>query len=221
MSDNTTPHLASEYNTKIGKTIPYYQEFHMQAIDLVKQKSKKETWLDLGCGTGTFERLIMNSFPEIKIIALDLSEKMIDEAKKNLKDSQIEYICQSSVNIDYENIFDVVTAIQVHHYLNKEEREKATRKVFRALKRDGIYISFENVIPENSEMKKFELERWKRYQMVNGKSEEEATSHINRCGVNYFPITVNEHIDLLKRTGFKCVYVFWKSYMQMGIMGIK
>ena len=117
MNDNTTPHLANEYNSKIKNTIPYYQEFHMQAID-------------------------------------------------------------------------VVTAIQVHHYLQEDERERATRNVFRALKQDGIFISFENVIPNDSEMVEFELERWKRYQVANGKSEEDATAHIRRCGINYFPITV-------------------------------
>ena len=46
-------------------------------------------------------------------------------------------------------------------------------------------------------------------------------AHNLRCGVNYFPLTVSEHIELLKQTGFEHVHVFWCSYMQMGIYGIK
>jgi tRNA (cmo5U34)-methyltransferase len=84
-----------------------------------------------------------------------------------------------------------------------------------------MYISFENVIPDSEEMKQFELERWKRYQIRAGKTEEEAENHIKRCGVQYFPITTRQHIHLLRETGFQNACVFWRSYMQMGIMAFK
>ena len=99
--------------------------------------------------------------------------------------------------------------------------EQAKENVYRALKKDGIYISFENVIPEENEIKQEELFRWGRYQQRHGKTAEEAREHNARCGVNYFPLTVVGHIDLLKKTGFRFVHVFWFSYMQMGIYAVK
>lgn len=46
--------------------------------------------------------------------------------------------------------------------MHEEERKKAAECVYNALKKGGIYISFENIIPEDEEIKKFELLRWGR-----------------------------------------------------------
>lgn len=43
------------YDEEIRDTIPYYDSFHLEAINLVKAiNSKPDIWLDTGCGTGTF-----------------------------------------------------------------------------------------------------------------------------------------------------------------------
>uniref|UniRef100_UPI0025D42B2A hypothetical protein n=1 Tax=Thomasclavelia sp. TaxID=3025757 RepID=UPI0025D42B2A len=44
---------ALEYDDKINKTVPYYQDFYIQTINLIKiYLNKPITWLDIGCGTG-------------------------------------------------------------------------------------------------------------------------------------------------------------------------
>ena len=92
----------------------------------------------------------------------------------------------------------------------------------------GIYIvNLQHCIPilfnktTDETIKKSELLRWGRYQQRQGKTAEEALAHNARCGVSYFPLTVDGHIELLKKTGFHAVHVFWISYMQMGIYAIK
>lgn len=221
-NDNTTPMQAKEYDKKINNTVPYYQEFYNQTLDIVEQFNfTKIDWLDLGCGTGTLPELAFQQFPDVQFVLADPSEQMLEQAKDKLKDKSIQYICAGSSAIQYEECFDVITAIQSHHYMHEEERRKATECVYRALKKDGIYISFENVIPENEDVKHFELLRWGKYQQRHGKTEEEAKAHNARCGVNYFPLTIEQHIQLLRETGFSKIHVFWYSYMQMGIYGIK
>ena len=123
--------------------------------------------------------------------------------------------------LSFSERFEVITAIQSHHYMSRDERKKATECVYRALKSNGIYICFENIVPEDNEVKEFELHRWGRYQQRQGKTEDEANAHIARCGKYYFPITMSEHIQLLKEKGFCKVNVFWLSHMQMGIYGSK
>lgn len=63
--------------------------------------------------------------------------------------------------------------------------------------------------------------RWARYQQRHGKTKEDAAAHNARCSVNYFSLTVSQHIQLLKDVWFSQIYVFWLSYMQMGIYGMK
>ena len=57
--------------------------------------------------------------------------------------------------------------------------------------------------------------------MEHGKSDQEAEKHIKRRGKEVFPITVNEHIKLLKDTGFKSAEILWMSYLQAGFWAIK
>lgn len=222
INDNSTPMAAMKYDREINNTIPYYPEFYSQTLDVIEQYHFSEIdWLDLGCGTGSLEELAFHKFSNIHFVLVDPSEKMLGQAKEKLKKYSIQYVCSRSDSIDFENYFNVVTAIQSHHYMQKEERAKATECVYRALKDAGIYISFENVIPEDEEIKATELLRWGRYQQRHGKTEQETKEHNARCGVHYFPLTVMQHIQLLKDTGFSKVHVFWYSYMQMGIYGIK
>ncbi len=220
--DNSTPMLAKDYDTGINKTVPFYNEFYNQTLDVITQCGFSNIeWLDLGCGTGTLEQIALQRLQSVKFVALDPSEQMLEQARIKLEGNPIEYICSSSTSINFDNRFDVVTAIQSNHYLQKSERKVVTEKVFNSLKQGGIYISFENVVPEDDDIKKSELLRWGNYQQRNGKTIEEARLHNARCGVEYFPLTVSEHIKLLKDTGFQKCHVFWLSYMQMGIYGIK
>ena len=50
---------------------------------------------------------------------------------------------------------------------------------------------------------------------------EEVEHHINRRGVEVFPITIEEHIRLLRARGFGSFDVLWTSYLQAGFWAIK
>ena len=50
MDDNVSAFNSHEYNAKIRKTIPYYDEFYKQIISVVKAKTEKPLcWLDANC----------------------------------------------------------------------------------------------------------------------------------------------------------------------------
>ena len=221
-NDNTTPMPAAEYDENINRTIPYYNEFYVQTFDVVTQCGYSQLdWLDLGCGTGTLEEKAFREFPSARFTAVDPSEKMLEQARIKLAGHDVHYINKKSQEISFLECFNVVTAIQSHHYMKEEERREAVKRVYDALRDGGIFICFENVVPESETVKKQELLRWGRYQQRHGKTEAEALAHNARCGTSYFPLTVREHIDLLKSTGFTDVHVFWYSYMQMGVYAFR
>lgn len=48
---------AEEYDQKIRQTLPYYEDFYEQVLDILNVLKKKQVaWLDIGCGTGTCMR---------------------------------------------------------------------------------------------------------------------------------------------------------------------
>ena len=65
------------------------------------------------------------------------------------------------------------------------------------------------------------LDRSLRFQRESGRSAEAVEEHRARFGRNFFPITVSEHLDLLRTAGFSVAEAFWLSYMQAGFYGIK
>ncbi len=116
---------------------------------------------------------------------------------------------------------DVITAIQSHHYLSKAKREKATRTCYSLLKNRGLYITFENIRPFSKKGIENAKKYWSDFQLSKGKDAETVRNHMKRFDSEYFPITVDEHLKLLKACGFQTVELFWYSYMQAGFYCIK
>jgi len=222
MNDNISAFNTMEYNTKIKQTLPYYDEFYKQVIELVKTfHSGAVRWLDVGCGTGKMGSVAFENVALEKFVFSDCSEKMIKIVKERFDFENTEFVVCDAKELDYVNEFDIITAIQVNHYMNETSRKAALMKYYAALKNNGLFISFENFAPFTDLGKSIYLERWKRYQLEQGKSLEECNKHIERYGKEYFPISLSENIELMKNCGFKIVEILWLSNMQVGIWGIK
>ncbi|TDB82554.1 class I SAM-dependent methyltransferase [Micromonospora sp. KC721] len=78
--------------------------------------------LDVGCGEGTFTRMIMRQGAR-RVVGIDQSEGMIKlaqtiEAREPLG---IEYLVQDMVTMPALEAFDVVTAVHVLHYADSRE----------------------------------------------------------------------------------------------------
>ena len=125
-NDNTTPMSAKVYDVKISKTIPYFSAFYEQTIDVIEQcEFKASHWLDLGCGTGAMEEAALKRFPKAHFVLVDPSEKMLEQAKIKLRGRDgVDYILGKSTDIGFEDEFEVVTAIQSHHYMAADERKR-------------------------------------------------------------------------------------------------
>jgi tRNA (cmo5U34)-methyltransferase len=222
--DNTTPMKAKEYDEKIENTIPFYFEFYRQTIDLVKSLHLEQAkWLDTGCGTGALFDMAIDEFPAFQYVLCDPSDAMIEQAKAKLASKKVvlDFCVCGSQQLANTNEFDVITAIQSHHYLHYEDRVTATQNCYNALKQDGALILFENFAPNSERSKAIVMDRWRRYQNAHGKTDEEVTRHQQRYGNNYFPITLEEHFRLLSNIGYREIEIFWLSYMQAGIYAIK
>jgi tRNA (cmo5U34)-methyltransferase len=123
-NDNTTPISANEYDGKISNTIPYYEEFYTQTLSVIEQMNFTDlAWLDLGCGTGTLESRAWEMFTNVRFTMVDPSEMMLKKAREKNPGIESEYICAGSDEIDFQDKFNVVTAIQSHHYAGRWQKK--------------------------------------------------------------------------------------------------
>ena len=222
MIDNRSAYNSNVYDANIVSTLPYYREYHNQIIDLVRTTGLKDIcWLDTGCGTGTLADRVFEDREDVRFTLCDPSEQMLERAKEKLQGKDIRFLNIQSQDLGFDSEFDVVTAVQCHHYLKPEARRTAVQNCCRALKDNGIFVTFENIKMSTDESDRIALKRWENFLSEHLNDPEKVAHHMNRRGVEVFPITIEEHIKLLRESGFRSVDVLWTSYLQAGFWAIK
>ena len=209
--------------------MPFYDVIQSETVDLVRTvKPDVKQWLDTGCGTSTLVQIALPFFPDTSFVLADPTEKMLQAAVARLKGTEGNRLTflppvPTEDLLVHKDVLkpQVITAILCHHYLNKEQRRAATEICHQLLDTGGLYITVENIMPNSQQSTELGLERWKRFQIEHGRMPVMAEKHLKRFNSEFFPITVNEHLALLKETGFKTADIFWKSQMQAGYFAIK
>jgi len=221
---NTTPGEPAEYDARIVVDVPNIGMFHQAAIDVVRAAGiSAGRWLDTGGGTGTLVALARPQFEAVEFTVADPSLSMIDLAKAKLAEIPgVSFEHSDTGGLAFpDGSFDVVTAIQCHHYLDTAGREVATRNCFRMLRPGGLYVTFENIRPLTSAGLRIGMGMWVAFEVGCGREIGDATKHAARFDTSYFPITIPEHIDLLAKCGFSAAEVLWASYLQAGFYAVK
>ena len=136
MTDNKSAFAVNRYDENVRKVIPFYDEIYEQIFSVIQAHcgSKPLAVLDTGCGTGTLGQMALERLNLSELVLCDPSEKMLADAREKLNDQPCEFHCVGSEKLDFENRFDVVTAIQSHHYFDRATRETAVKNCFKALK---------------------------------------------------------------------------------------
>jgi tRNA (cmo5U34)-methyltransferase len=184
-----------------------------------------QLWLDTGCGTGNLIAKALDEFPHTRFLLADPSSEMLSEAGKKLNNiKRIQFLppipTQRLSSVVHEKP-DIITAIQAHHYLSREKRETATKVCYELLNENGAYITFEHIRPLSLRGIEIGKRLWSKYQIASGKSKKSANKHLDRFDKEYFPITIEDHLQLYRKCGFDVVELFWYSQMQAGFYCLK
>jgi len=96
--------------------------------------------LDIGCGTGEFERLVLRDHPEQRMVGVDLSVKMLEVARQKCQAYPNVTFCTASAAAlpfpDYS--FDVVVSASALHYF--DQPEMSLKEMRRVLKPGGSAV---------------------------------------------------------------------------------
>lgn len=134
----------------------YYNEFQNRSsyhLSLLKDQEKSfkllknhsfRTILEVGCGFGRYTKIISNLFDFEKYLAVDLSENQIENAKKYVQNTKIEFQCSSIQNLNLHEKFELVFASEVLMHINFNDINNVIEKLCSLSSKKIISIDWYN-----------------------------------------------------------------------------
>ena len=122
------------------------ESYYSQVADEIASSSASGTILDLGTGPGYLPVEIVRRKPDIKIIGIDLSKKLIHMAQANAAETsfshQLRFEVGNSANLRFDDDeFDMVISTGMLHSL--KDPVKVLKEIYRVLKRGGYAWIFD------------------------------------------------------------------------------
>ncbi len=120
------------WSTYISKTLSFLEAW--TAI------SPQAVVLDIGCGTGEFEKLVLNRHPNQQIVGVDISQKMLEIARQKCQAyPNVVFLAGSALALPFSNrSFDVIVSASAFHYF--DEPAAALKEMRRVLRPGGVLV---------------------------------------------------------------------------------
>jgi len=180
--------------------------------------------LELGVGTGTLTSVILESFPHAQVTGIDLSSKMIAQARTKLRSyrDRVELV-HGPLEEFREGPFDVVVSALAIHHLANPEKWRLFRRIYRSLAPGGYFGDGDDHLPEDpvfdsryAQIASAEASggrsrgTWRSPQIAWHEHEK-----FDR------PCTLDSEVDQLGRAGFPHVGVPWRFFAQAVVWAFK
>ncbi len=212
----TFERCANSYDHMIERVIPYYHEQHeLIAAHLPFPALQKIKVLDLGIGTGTLSRVILQCYPRATVHGVDFSANMIDVCAHKLRHfkDRLTFTCGDIEKVAYDRDYDVVVAGLCLHHLPDPAKKRFFKKMYAALNCTGIFVIRDLIVAESKRMNTLYRERWRAFQRHNGIDPDVIEKNSRQ---NDIPTTVGNHLTWLSKAGFRDADCVWK-YMNLAV----
>jgi ubiquinone/menaquinone biosynthesis methyltransferase len=114
---------------------------------------KGATVLDLACGTGDFSQLVLRSSPGARVVAVDLTEQMLREARIR---GLTEVVIGDAIALPFaDGLFDCVFV--GYGLRNFPDLNTALREIYRVTRPGGLMVSLDFFLPTNSLLRQLYL----------------------------------------------------------------
>lgn len=131
----TYDRIAVMWDKKRKEKVIYNDYNEVPATLSFLRNIRKKKILDLGCGSGIYAKILKRR--GAVVYGIDISPKMIELAKKNVKG--VDFRVGTVYKLPYDSeTFDIVLASLVVHYF--ANLNKAFKEIRRVLKKNGIFI---------------------------------------------------------------------------------
>lgn len=216
---------AAGYDRTARASMPGYSELHrtlVRGIPFVSTRAFRV--LELGVGTGALSSLILSEYPHARLTGIDLSPRMIAQARRRLRRfGRRAELRDGRLEDSWDGEYDVVLSALAIHHMTDSGKWRLFRRVYRSLGRGGYFGDGDDHLPEDTvfDAQYFRVasdegvratrkSRWRSPQEVW--HEHERFDH---------PCTLAAETAALVRAGFPHVGVPWQFFGQAVVWAYK
>ena len=206
---------AAEFDQLILRIIPYYAEMIKALLAAIPfDRSSHIEVIDLGCGTGTIARCIQQAFPQARITCLDLAENMIEMARLKVGEfPDTRFQVGDFRDYSFDTAYDVVvSSLALHHLVMDEEKMGFYRKIYAALRTQGVFYNADVILGSSQHLQAAYLEKWREFMKKQVSEEEIDQKWLPKYYGEDRPARLIDQIDWLTGIGFVEVDIIWKYY---------
>lgn len=207
--------ISGEYTDMLERLVPRYREMLWMILDYAPKNLNPKRIVDLGCGTGNLSEGILNQYPEAEVIAVDLSEAILQEASKRLKNyPNITYLNKDFNVLDFEagSIDLVVSSIALHH-LTDPQKEKLLKKIYQWLSPEGVLIFGDQFSGSTKTLYMQHMANWKRTTEGQNVPDSEWKLWMEHQDNHDFHTSVENYFNWCQQIGFKNSDVVWRYFL--------
>lgn len=119
-------------------------------------------WLELGCGAGSATKPVLETFPKVRVTALDMSPAYLKVAQDTLRSYPgSDFLQGDATALPFKDeTFDAVYSVYMLHEMPKSVREKVVREGFRVLKPGGVLVFADSLQLDDEPELNWALERF-------------------------------------------------------------
>ncbi len=185
------------------------QEFGVFAALLPIPDDAEARVLELGAGAGGLTGVLLEQFPRVRVLALDLSPVMIGEGQRRLAayGQRVEFLEwdleRNAWPAEAAGPFDLVVSSLAIHHLDRARKATLARQVFESLRPGGAFLNLDYLEPPSPAVQEQYVQAQRRLSGGADEGDHHATGgHASGTLLDYF--------EDLHAAGFVDVDVFWK-----------
>ena len=205
---------AHEYDETRKQLIPCFDDFYGTALELITtHPHTPDRILDLGAGTGLFSHLVSRIYPKAEYTLYDISDKMLDQAKKRFSNSDVtvSFIAKDYTKKPIKGTYDlIISALSIHH-LSGTEKEKLFHNLYNILNDNGLFINADQILGETPFIEQTYRSAWIKQVRQTGISEAVLAGAMERMQEDRMS-TLSDQLTWLKKAHFSEVNCWYRNY---------
>jgi tRNA (cmo5U34)-methyltransferase len=219
--------VAAVFDDMLDRSVPFYAEMQRMIMEIGADFAVPgSNVIDLGCSTGTtLAALNLVVPPDVRFIGVDNSEDMLAKSRARLaglsaaRNLELRF-ADLNDGIEFENASMALLVLTLQ-FIRPLRRERLMADIYRGLNDQGALILVEKVLGEDSLFNRLFIKYYYDMKRRHGYSDLEIAQKREALENVLIPYKLLENRELLLRTGFKYVDVFFKWYNFTGLVAVK